>query len=79
MVGVWEQLAKFFSSSILGGIGVYTTVSAIGSGMVGHISSIIGSPTGISNTISNGVVLIGGGILTLMSVLVANSIITNVF
>lgn len=79
LAGVWEQLAKFFSSSILGGIGVYTTVSAIGSGMAGHISSIIGSPTGISNTISNGVVLIGGGILTLMSVLVANSIITTVF
>ena len=79
LTGVWEQLAKFFVSSILGGIGVYTTVSAIGSGMAGHISSIIGSPAGISSTISNGVVLIGGGILTLMSVLVANSIITTVF
>jgi hypothetical protein len=79
LTGVWEQLAKFFTSSILGGIGVYTTVSAIGSGMAGHVSTIIGSPTGLSNTISNGVVLIGGGILTLMSVLVANSILTTVF
>ena len=79
LTGVWEQLAKFFVSSILGGVGVYTTVSAIGSGMAGHVSSIIGSPAGISSTISNGVVLIGGGILTLMSVLVANSIIATVF
>ena len=79
LTGVWEQLAKFFTSAILGGIGVYTTVSAIGSGMAGHISSIIGSPAGISSTISNGVVLIGGGILTMMSVLVANSIIATVF
>ena len=79
LTGVWEQLAKFFVSSILGGVGVYTTVSAIGSGMAGHISSIIGSPAGISSTISNGAVIIGGGILTLMSVLVANSIITTVF
>jgi len=76
---VWGQLAKFFVSSILGGVGVYTTVSALGSGMAGHVSSIIGSPAGISSTISNGVVLIGGGILTLMSVLVANSIIDTVF
>ncbi len=79
LTGVWEQLAKFFTSAILGGVGVYTTVSAIGSGMAGHISSIIGSPAGISSTISNGVVLIGGGILTIMSVLVANSIIATVF
>ena len=79
LTGVWEQLAKFFVSSILGGVGVYTTVSALGSGMAGHVSSIIGSPAGISSTISNGVVLIGGGILTLMSVLVANSIIATVF
>lgn len=79
LTGVWEQLAKFFTASILGGVGVYTTVSAIGSGMAGQISSIIGSPAGISSTISNGVVIIGGGILTLMSVLVANSIIATVF
>jgi len=79
LVGVWEQLAKFFTSSILGGVGVFTTVSALGSGMAGHISSIIGSPAGISSTISNGVVIIGGGLLTLMSVLVANSIIETVF
>jgi len=79
LIGVWEQLAKFFTSSILGGVGVFTTVSAIGSGMAGQISSIIGSPAGISSTISNGVVIIGGGLLTLMSVLVANSIIATVF
>ena len=79
LTGVWEQLAKFFTSSILGGVGVFTTVSAIGSGMAGQISSIIGSPAGISSTISNGVVIIGGGLLTLMSVLVANSIIATVF
>jgi hypothetical protein len=79
LTGVWEQLAKFFTSSILGGVGVFTTVSALGSGMAGHISSIIGSPAGISSTISNGVVIIGGGLLTLMSVLVANSIIETVF
>ena len=79
LIGVWEQLAKFFTSLILGGVGVFTTVSALGSGMAGHISSIIGSPAGISSTISNGVVIIGGGLLTLMSVLVANSIIETVF
>ena len=79
LAGVWEQLAKFFASTILGGVGVYTTVSSIGSGMAGQISSIIGSPSGISSTISNGIVLIGGGILTMMSVLVANSIIATVF
>ena len=79
LTGVWEQLAKFFASTILGGIGVYTTVSAVGAGMAGHISSIVGSPSGISSTISNGIVLVGGGILTMMSVLVANSIIATVF
>lgn len=79
LTDVWEQLAKFFASIILGGIGVFTTVSAMGAGMAGQISSIIGSPSGISSTISSGIVLIGGGILTIMSVVVANSIIATVF
>ena len=79
LVGIWKQLASFFTSSILGGVGVYTTVSAIGSGMGAHLSSIIGSPAGISRTISNGLILAGGGILTLMSVLFANSMIATVF
>ena len=79
MTGIWEELAKFFSAAILGGAGVYTTVSAIGSGMAGNLSTVVGSPTGLSNTISNGVVLIGGGILTLMSILIANSFISAIF
>ena len=79
LTGIWEELAKFFSAAILGGAGVYTTVSAIGSGMAGNLSTVVGSPTGLSNTISNGVVLIGGGILTLMSILIANSFISAIF
>ena len=76
---IWEELAKFFSAAILGGAGVYTTVSAIGSGMAGNLSTIVGSPSGLSSTISNGMVLIGGGILTLMSILIANGIISAIF
>ena len=72
---VWEALARFFVTAILGGAGIYTTVSAIGSGMAAHVASITGSPTGVSNVLSNGVVLVGGGILTLMSILFANSMI----
>ena len=79
LTGIWEQLARFFTSSILGGAGVYTTVSAIGSGMGAHLSSITGTPAGISRTISNGLILAGGGILTLMSVIFANSMISVVF
>jgi len=79
VTGVWEELAKFFSAAILGGAGVYTTVSAIGSGMAGNLSTIIGSPSGLSSTISNGMVLIGGGILTLMSILIANGVISVLF
>jgi len=79
VTNLWEELARFFSAAILGGAGVYTTVSAIGSGMAGNLSTVVGSPTGLSNTISNGVVLIGGGILTLMSILIANSFISAIF
>lgn len=79
VTGIWEELAKFFSAAILGGAGVYTTVSAIGSGMAGNLSTIIGSPSGLSSTISNGLVLIGGGILTLMSILIANGVISILF
>lgn len=79
LLAVWEALAKFFVTAILGGTGIYTTVSAIGSGMAGHIASITGSPTGVSSVLSNGVVLIGGGLLTLMSILFANSMIAAVF
>lgn len=79
LIGIWEELAKFFASSILGAVGVFTTVSAIGSGMGAHLSSLAGTPAGISRTISNGLILTGGGILTLMSVLFANSVISAVF
>ena len=79
LYGVWESLAKFFATAILGGAGIYTTVSAIGSGMAGHVATITGSPTGVSSVLSNGVVLIGGGLLTLMSILFANSMIAAVF
>jgi hypothetical protein len=75
LYAVWEALARFFVTAILGGAGVYTTVSAIGSGMAAHVASITGSPTGVSNVLSNGVVLVGGGLLTLMSILFANSMI----
>lgn len=76
---VWEALARFFVTAILGGAGIYTTVSAIGSGMAGHLATITGSPTGVSSVLSNGVILIGGGLLTLMSVLFANSMLDVVF
>jgi hypothetical protein len=79
LYSVWESLAKFFVTAILGGAGIYTTVSAIGSGMAGHLSMITGSPAGVSNVLSNSVVLIGGGLLTLMSILFANSMIAAVF
>jgi hypothetical protein len=75
LYSVWESLARFFVTAILGGAGIYTTVSAIGSGMAAHVASITGSPTGVSNVLSNGVVLVGGGLLTLMSILFANSMI----
>jgi len=76
---VWESLAKFFATAILGGAGIYTTVSAMGSGMAVHLALITGSPAGVSSVLSNGVVLIGGGFLTLMSILIANSMIAAVF
>ena len=78
LFGVWESLARFFVTAILGGAGIYTTVSAIGSGMAAHVASITGSPTGVSNVLSSGVVLVGGGLLTLMSILFANSMINVV-
>jgi hypothetical protein len=79
LYSAWESLAKFFATAILGGAGIYTTVSAIGSGMAGHLATITGSPAGVSSVLSNGMVLIGGGLLTLMSILIANSMIAAVF
>ncbi len=76
---VWESLAKFFITAILGGAGIYTTVSALGAGMAGQLSLLSGSPTGVAQVLSNGLVLIGGGLLTLMAVLFANSLIAAVF
>ena len=77
--GVWESLARFFITAILGGAGIYTTVSALGAGMAGQLSLLSGSPTGVSHVLSSGLVLIGGGLLTLMAVLFANSMIAAVF
>ncbi len=79
LYAVWEALARFFISALLGGAGIYTTVSAIGSGMAGHLATITGSPTGVSRVLSNGVILIGGGLLTILSVIIAGSMLDVVF
>jgi len=74
-VDVWRGIARFVVSVVVGGVGIFTTLSAVYAGIGAQASLATGMPGGVARSMTRFVVLIGGGILSLSSVLLANWLI----
>jgi len=74
-VDVWRGIAQFVVSVVIGGIGIITTLGAVYAGLGAQVSLATGMPGGVARSMTRLVVLIGGGILSLSSVLLANWLI----
>lgn len=74
-LAVWSGIARFVVSVVIGGIGIITTLSAVYAGLGAQVSLATGMPGGVARSMTRFTVLIGGGILSLSSVLLANWLI----
>jgi hypothetical protein len=75
-VALWKSLAKMIVSIILGGAGVLTMVSAVWSGVELQMATLLGIPGGVSSGLRRLLLLVGGGILTISAVLIANTLLS---
>ena len=76
---IWEGLARFVVTVVLGGTGVLTTVSVVFAGLGAQSSHLLGSPMVMARSMSRLVLLVAGGVLTLSSVLLSNWLLSIVF
>lgn len=72
---VWKGIAHLVVSVVVGGVGVFTTLSAVYAGVGAQAHYAMGTPAGVANSVSRLAVLIAGGIMTFFSVLLANWLI----
>jgi len=71
-VAVWRGIARFVVSVVIGGVGIITTLGAVYGALGAQVSFALGAPLSGSRSIIRLLVLIGGGILTIASVGLAN-------
>ena len=76
---VWNGIARFVVSVSLGVAGIITTLSVVYAGLGAQMSLAAGTPGGVAQSIQRILTLIGGGILSLSSVLLANWLLGLVF
>jgi hypothetical protein len=74
-VDVWRGIAQFVVSVVVGGIGIFTTISAVYTSLGAQIGLALGAPSSTSRSIIRLLVLISGGIITFVSVGLANWLI----
>jgi hypothetical protein len=72
---VWSGIARFVVSVVIGGVGIITTLGAVYAGLGAQASLATGMPGGVARSMTRFTVLIGGGILSLSSILLANWLI----
>jgi len=71
-VAVWRGIARFVVSVVIGGVGIITSLGAVYGALGAQVSFALGVPSSGSRSIIRLLVLIGGGILTIASVGLAN-------
>jgi hypothetical protein len=76
---IWEGLARFVVTVVLGGTGVLTAVGVVFAGLGAQSSHLLGSPVVLARSWSRLVIFLGGGILTLSSVLISNWLLSIMF
>ena len=77
-IELWKSLAKLVVSIVLSGIGITTTVAIVWSGLGMQASHAVGMLGVVSSGLWRIAVLLGGGLLTLAAVLLANTLLAMV-
>lgn len=77
--GIWEHIAKMVVYLVLGGAGIFLTVSAVFSGVGVQLAQSIGMPVGMARSAGRLGTIVAGGVLTLTSVFVGNSLLAIIF
>jgi len=78
-VDVWRGIARFVVTVVVGGTGIFTTLSVVYAGLGAQASLAIGAPLGLARSMGRVAVLVLGGILTVSSVVLANWLIRVAF
>ena len=77
-IALWKSLARLVVSIALSGIGIATTVAIVWSGLGTQAAHAVGIPGGVAGGLWRIAILLGGGILTLAAVLLANTLLSMV-
>jgi hypothetical protein len=77
-LAVWRGIASFVVSVVVGGVGIFTTLSAVYAGLGAQAHLMAGTPGGVARSLTRFIVLIGGGVLSLCSVFLANWLIEKI-
>ncbi len=78
-IALWKALGKLVVSIVVGGAGVMTTLALVWSMLGVQVSQALGERDGVSRGFMRLLVLLGGGILTLSAVLLANMLLNVVW
>lgn len=77
-IELWKSLGKLVVSIVLSGTGIATTVAIVWSGVGMQASHALGMPGGVASGLWRIAILLGGGLLTLAAVLLANTLLAFV-
>ena len=78
LTAAWKGLARIVVSTVLGGTVVFTAVSVVFSALGSQASSTVGSARGMSTALLKIGVLLGGAILAIGSIVIANGILDKI-
>lgn len=76
VTGLWKSLASLVVSIVVGGAGILTSVSVVWSGLGLQASHALGVPGGVAFGLRRILLLLGGLILTLSAVTLANTLLS---
>ena len=76
---VWRQLANIIVRLAIGGGGTFLTINAVYSSAGIHLAKAAGMPVGVAQAVGRLGVAVGGGVLTLLSMVIANGLLKLIF
>ncbi len=74
-LAIWKGIARLVVSVVIGGAWIFTILSAVYAGLGAQAQYALGAPAGVARSVSRLAVLVAGGILTVLSVFLANWLI----
>jgi len=72
---IWRQLANIIIRLAIGGGGIFLTINAVYSGLGIHMAKAAGMSAGMAQAVGRLGTAVGGGVLTVMSMVIANGLL----